>query len=180
MRADKETRAAVVTKWPATNGLVPPYLMKKISDICEDNADIVNKYLQEMDHEGLSGMYRSNAAVQAARIAEYCHKPYKKMTRSDILLFLGTFQESEDTDPMHSWIGTYNYVRMHLMRFFRWVYNPDLPSPRPKPKVVENIPSKRRREQSIYKPNDLWTQEDVSIFLKYSESKGPLLCFNGY
>ena len=170
MRADRETRSMVVTKWPATDGLVPPYLMKQISS-CQGNADIVNRYLQEMHHEGLSRMYRSNAGLWVARIAEYCHhKPYKKMTRSNILLFLGTFQDSEDADPLHKWIGTYNYVRTHLMRFFRWLYNPNLPPPRPKPKVVENIPVKRRREQSIYKPDDLWRREDATLFLKYSKN----------
>src|SRR5215831_4794655 len=168
-RTDRErTRSAVIMKWPATDGLVSPNLMKQISD---SNADIVNTYLQEMDHEGLARRYRSDAGIWAARIAVmHNNKPYKKMTRSDVLLFLGTFQKSEDIDPLHKWIGTYNYVRTHLMRFFRWLYNPGLPPPRPKPKVVENIPLMRRREQSIYKPDDLWTQEDVSIFLKYSKS----------
>lgn len=168
-RADRETRSAVIAKWPATDGLVPPYLMKQIEGNL--NAEIVNEYLQEMDHEGLSRTYRSSAANWSARIAVmHNNKPYKEMTRSDILLFLGTLQKSEDIDPFHKWIGTYNYVRMHLMRFFRWLYNPCLPPPRPLPKVVENIPLKHRREQSIYKPDDLWTQEDAALFLKYSKS----------
>jgi integrase/recombinase XerD len=172
-RTDRErTRSAVIAKWPATDGLVSPNLMKQISDICNSNADIVNTYLQEMDHEGLSRRYRSDAGIWTARIAVmHNNKPYKKMIRSDVLLFLDTFQKSEDTDPLHKWIGTYyNYVRTHLMRFFRWLYNPGLPPPRPKPKVVENIPLMRRREQSIYKPDDLWTQEDAALFLKYSKS----------
>jgi integrase/recombinase XerD len=144
--------------------------MKQISDICSSNADTLNEYLQEMNHEGLARGYRSNAGLWVGKIAEYCHKPYKKMVRNDILSFLDRLQKSEDIDPLHKWIGTYNYVRIHLMRFFRWLYNPSLPPPRPKPKVVENIPTKRRREQSIYKPDDLWTQEDASLFLKYAKN----------
>ena len=31
---------------------------------------------------------------------------------------------------------------------------------RPKPEVVEHIPQLKRKEQSIYKPTDLWTAED--------------------
>ena len=144
--------------------------MKQISDICNNsNADIVNTYLQEMEHEGLSKRYRSDAGIWVARIAlMHNNKPYKKMMRSDVLLFLGTFQKSEDTAPIHKWIGTYNYVRTQLLRCFRWLYNPGLPPPRPKPKVVENIPLMRRREQSIYKPDE-WTQEDAALFLKYSK-----------
>jgi len=37
---------------------------------------------------------------------------------------------------------------------------------RPKPEVIENIPKLRRKEQSIYKPTDLWTAEDYLLFLK--------------
>src|SRR6516164_2411968 len=91
-RADTETRSAVVTKWPATDGLVAPYLMKQISE-CSNNAEIVNEYLREMDHEGLSKPYRSNAANWAVRIAVMHNKPYKEMTRDDVLIFLGTFQK---------------------------------------------------------------------------------------
>jgi hypothetical protein len=33
--------------------------------------------------------------------------------------------------------------------------------------VTENIPQLKRKEKSIYKPTDLWTSEDDSLFLKY-------------
>jgi len=37
------------------------------------------------------------------------------------------------------------------------------------PKVIENIPTRvRRKGREIYKHSDLWTQEDVALFLKYS------------
>lgn len=38
---------------------------------------------------------------------------------------------------------------------------------RPKPSVIENIPQLKRKEKSIYKPTDLWTPEDDSLFLRY-------------
>jgi integrase/recombinase XerD len=42
---------------------------------------------------------------------------------------------------------------------------------RSKPQAIENIPTLKRKEQSIYKPTDLWTQEDDLLFLKYCPSK---------
>jgi integrase/recombinase XerD len=58
------------------------------------------------------------------------------------------------------------------MRFFKWLYNPDIaPEKRSKPAVVDNIPRLRRKETSIYKPSDLWTQQDDLLFLKYCPSK---------
>jgi integrase len=41
----------------------------------------------------------------------------------------------------------------------------------PKPSVVENIPQLKRKEISIYKPSDVWTNEDDAIFLRYCPSK---------
>jgi len=58
------------------------------------------------------------------------------------------------------------------MRFFKWLYSPDTePDKRPKPPVVENIPQLRRKEKSIYKPSDLWTNEEDLLFLKYCPFK---------
>ncbi|MGB7954368.1 MAG: hypothetical protein WCF23_10325 [Candidatus Nitrosopolaris sp.] len=37
--------------------------------------------------------------------------------------------------------------------------------------MIENIPQLRRKEKSIYKPTDLWVEEDDSLFLKYCSSK---------
>jgi hypothetical protein len=54
------------------------------------------------------------------------------------------------------------------MRFFKWLYSPDIEQKkRPKPSVIENIPQLKRKEKSIYKPTDLWTAEDDSLFLKH-------------
>jgi integrase/recombinase XerD len=61
---------------------------------------------------------------------------------------------------------------MHLLRFFKWLYYPDIaPDRRSKPHVIENIPRLRRKETSIYKPSDLWTQQDDLLFLKYCPTK---------
>jgi integrase len=94
------------------------------------------------------------------------------MLREDILLFLDSYRKPENSDPLHKWIGTYNQYTVLLIKFFKWLYYPDIePNKRPKPEVIENIPQLRRREQSIYKPTDLWTQEDDLLFLKYCPSK---------
>ena len=45
------------------------------------------------------------------------------------------------------------------------------PDKRSKPVVIENIPKLKRKEKSIYKPSDLWTQQDDLLFLKYCPTK---------
>lgn len=87
------------------------------------------------------------------------------------MAFLDSLRKSEALDPLHKWIGTYNLYRIHLIRFFKWLYSPDVePDKRAKPSVVENIPQLKRKEKSIYKPTDLWTSEDDLLFLKYCPS----------
>ena len=93
--------------------------------------------------------------------------------RNDILSFLDTFEVSEEIDSNHRWIGTYNNIRMHVMRFVKWLYNPQLPSKvraKLKPKVIDNIPLKTRRDGELYDATKLWTDEEVALFLKYSKS----------
>jgi integrase/recombinase XerD len=94
------------------------------------------------------------------------------MTRQDIIDFLDRLRKPESVDPLHQWIGSYEINRIVLLRFFRWLYYEKVVphSKRPKPAVVENIPRIRRKEDSIYKPTDMWTQEDDFLFYKYCPS----------
>lgn len=73
---------------------------------------------------------------------------------------------------MHKWVGTYNFYNIQLTRFFKWLYFPAIePDKRQKPNVVENIPQLKRKEKSVYKPDDLWTNEEDLLFLRYCPSR---------
>jgi hypothetical protein len=54
------------------------------------------------------------------------NKSFKSITRQDILRFLDSFRRHETSDPLHKWIGTYNIYRLHLLRFFKALYYPDI------------------------------------------------------
>jgi integrase len=98
-------------------------------------------------------------------------KQYKELLRDDVLQFLDSLRKPEVLDPLHKWIGTYNVYRILFVRFFKWLYYPNLEQKkRPKPSVIENIAPLKRKEQSVYKPSDLWTIEDDLLFLKYCPS----------
>ena len=88
------------------------------------------------------------------------------MTRKDdVLPFLDSVRKPESVDPMHKWIGTYNTYRIQLMRFFKWLYSPDIEQKkRPKPPIIENVPQLKRKEKSIYKPTDLGLQKTIRYF----------------
>jgi integrase/recombinase XerD len=157
-----------------TAGLLPSFA-KQLLSIGEDKANIetIVKYIAAIKSEvNLSDNYRQCLIALLSRFSKYNdNKPFRDLTRSDVIAFLDTYRKTETQDPMHKWIGTYNLFRVYLLRFFKWLYYPDIePGKRPKPSVVENLPQLRRKEKSIYKPTDLWTQQDDLLFLKYCPS----------
>ena len=96
------------------------------------------------------------------------NKSFSHVTREEIISFLNSYKKTDSRDPLHKWIGTYNIIRAILIRFFKWLYQKNIePKKRSMPTMIENIPQYKRKEQSIYKPTDLWTQEDDLLFLKY-------------
>ena len=122
----------------------------------------------------LSDNYRRNIIEVLIRFSKFNdNKPFKDLERVNIIAFLDSLRKTETQDPMHKWLGTYNLFRVYFLRFFKWLYYPDIePRKRPKPSVVKNIAQLKRKEKSIYKPYDLWTQQDDLLFLKYVLLKG--------
>lgn len=146
---------------------------KQLHSISETNAAIIVNYVAALKSEvNLADNYRRDVIIVLCRFSTYHdNRPFKDLTRTDVLDFLDSRRKNETQDPLHKWIGTYNTYRMLLLRFFKWLYSPDIESTkRQKPPVMENIPKLRRKEKSIYKPTDLWTQQDDLLFLKYCPS----------
>jgi integrase/recombinase XerD len=137
----------------------------------KENALTICDYMSSLRSEiNPSDNYRRDNIILLCDLSIFFSnaKSFKDITREDLLSFLDSYRKAESVDPLHKWIGTYNLYRMQLMRFFKWLYYPDVEQKkRPKPPVIENIPQLKRKEKSIYKPTDLWTPEDDALFLKY-------------
>ena len=82
-----------------------------------------------------SDNYRRDNIKLLIRFSMFHHnKTFKQIIRDDVLSFLESLRKPEASDPLHKWIGTYNLFRMYLLRFFKWLYYPEIePSKRPKP-----------------------------------------------
>ena len=137
----------------------------------KENALTICDYISSIKSEiNPSDHYRKSTILLLCNLSIFFKnaKSFKEITREDLLSFLDSYRKPESVDPLHKWIGTYNVFRIQLMRFFKLLYYPDIEQKkRPKPSVIENIPQLKRKEKSIYKPTDLWTAEDDSLFLKY-------------
>ncbi|MGC2682668.1 MAG: site-specific integrase [Candidatus Nitrosopolaris sp.] len=146
-----------------------------MAKLSQENAFVIANYILSVKSEtNMSDHYRMMLIKILSKLSVFTgNKPFSSMTRgTDVLSFLDSIRKPEGVDPMHKWIGTYNLYNTILTRFFKWLYSPDIPpAARPKPPVVENIGRLKRREISIYKPTDLWSEEDDKLFLKYCPSK---------
>jgi integrase len=150
-------------------------LLNLLHTISHENASTIVEYILAMKTEiNLSDHYRQDNIITLCELSKYLdNKPFKSITKRDnVIAFLDHFRKPESLDPIHKWIGTYNTYRIYLLRFFKWLYYPDIdPDKRQKPKIIQNIPMLKRKEKSTYKPSDLWTAQDDLLFLKYCPSK---------
>ena len=136
----------------------------------KENAMAICDYITSLRSEvNPSDGHRRNIVTLLCKFSIFFNdRSLRDITREDIISFLDSFRKIEAVDPLHKWIGTYNLYGTHLLRFFKWLYSPNIePDKRPKPEVVQNIPQLKRKEKSIYKPTDLWSPQDDSLFLKY-------------
>jgi hypothetical protein len=156
--------------------LLPGYKrrLETVAAINITNAITICDYIAAVKVEvNPSDHYRRDIISVLAMLAKRAGSVnFKDLTRDDVILFLQSFAKTEEEDPLDKWKGTHELFRMQLIRFFKWLYSPELtPAARPKPMVVSNIPRLKRKEISIYKPSDLWTSQDDLIFLKYCPTK---------
>ncbi|MGA9743754.1 MAG: tyrosine-type recombinase/integrase [Nitrososphaeraceae archaeon] len=95
------------------------------------------------------------------------------INKEDILLYLSSLRKPLPVDPSQRSIGTYNSRQMIFLKFFKWLFNPEEPDPKKRitPPCMVGVRRLPRQQISPYKPSDLWTDEEHSIFLKYCPLK---------
>jgi integrase len=162
-------------KFRAISGGLQKRYSAVLNEMLKQNATAIANFIINMNTEiNLSENHKINFIEVLNSLSKFYgnKKPFTEMRREDILSFLDSTRKPEISDPQHKWIGTYNLYRVLIVKFFKWLYYPMTQSgERPKPSVVENIPQLKRKEQSIYKPSDLWTAEDDLLFIRYCPSK---------
>jgi len=152
-----------------------PYIRKMLVHVATtnlENANIICDYIiAEQNEINIKESTREGKIKVLLSISSYFHngKSFTHMTKQDIMNYLNSLKKPASIDPSHKSIGTYNGRQMILLKFFRWLYNPDEPDQKnritaPCMMGIKRLP---RQEKSPYKPSDLWTREEHAIFLKY-------------
>ena len=136
------------------------------------NGKIIHDYIIAEEAEiNIQESTKGDKIKKLCLLSRFFHhqKCFSEMTKTDILSYLNSLRKPVSDDPTHRSIGTYNGRQKVLMKFFRWLYNPDEPDQRKRitPPCMIGVKCLPRREKSPYKPEDIWTAADHAIFLKY-------------
>lgn len=153
----------------ACDGLLPNIKMMML-ELSEENKKIVTDYI-------LDSITQNNIAVGTKRahlinmvylVRHWKGMSLRKMKADHVDTYLQRIRRSKDVDPDEKWISTHNHRAMSYLKFFKWLYFPNVdPEQRKKPAVVSNIVFYKRKAKTNIRPEDLWTKEEDRVFLKY-------------
>jgi hypothetical protein len=113
----------------------PKAYVKNLRSMSEQNITTIIRYVNSVKTEtNCSNRYRRDFIDILTKFAKFLDRDrdrnkdriFEDATRDDIIRFLDSFRKSETLDPLHKWIGTYNMYRGHLIKFFKWLYSPDI------------------------------------------------------
>ena len=111
----------------ATAGL-HSFIYKDITqNVSPQNALSIVEYVLAMKIEtNISDSYRTYTIQTLSLFSRFSkNKSFTEMRREDVLLYLNSSRKDDTLDPLHKWIGTYNFRRVILKRFFKWLYYPN-------------------------------------------------------
>jgi integrase/uncharacterized C2H2 Zn-finger protein len=154
-----------------------PYLKRvllHISHYSTDNAnqicDFINAERNEINIKESTAEWHIKVLGQLLKFHNF--KDFESISKEDILNFLNSLRKSTNEDPTNKSIGNRNNKQRVLLKFFKWLYNPEVDHKnRSTPACMNGVKILPRKELSPYKPSDLWTLRENEVFLKYCPSK---------
>lgn len=152
-----------------------PHFETSLKKMNKAQADTIVRYVATMMREfNPRKATRRNLFTVLINLDRFVgRKAFSEITKQDIELWLDSVRRPDEDDPTHKWIGTYNQRIANGKKFFRWLNWPDVESyerAKMMPPQFKGIRRLKRKEESGYKPSDMWTAEDDQLFLKYCPS----------
>ncbi len=162
-----------------TNSLSRPYFNKILRTMMtenRENAVILCDYIQseqtELNIKDSTKEVKIKVLVWLSNHFRHTLS-FKEMRKCDILEYLNTLRRPIVADQAQKWIGSYNGRQIILNKFFRWLYNPDESNPKNRitPPCMQGIRQLPRKQNTSYRPSDIWQPSEHAIFLSYCPSK---------
>ena len=126
--------------------------------ISTENAIVVADYIIAMKREiNPRASYVKNNIQFLSELSRFVgiEKRFEDFARDDILSFLDSIRKSENDDPMHKWIGSYNVKSEAILRFYKWLFYQNIENPKKrnvlsrlegKPECIMGVCQLKRKE----------------------------------
>jgi len=107
-----------------------PYIANSLKRMAQKgacNVKVICEYIiAEQNEINIKESTKEGKIKCLVRFSTYLnHKPFHTISRQDVLDYLTSLKKPISTDPQHKSVGTYNGRQMILLKFFRWLYNPN-------------------------------------------------------
>ena len=147
------------------------YIKKILDNLLEnsnDNASIICDYIiSEQNEINIKESTKEGKIKVLLDLLKFLnYKSLKAITKNDLLLYLNKYRKTDDEDPTHKWIGTWNNRHMILLKFFRWLFdsdNPDIKN-RKTPQCMLGVKRLTKKEIRDIYPQICGQPENVKFF----------------
>src|SRR6266545_1597054 len=133
----------------ATEGFTTKFCELTLKDrkkLSKENALVVAEYIIAMKREINPRLSYLRYTIQfLSELARTNSKQYKEMSDQDIYRYLDSNRKPDSQDSLHKWIGSYNIKRIILIRFFKWLFYPNIANP----KTRNELSRSERRPECI-------------------------------
>jgi integrase len=143
-----------------------------LTEFSEENRMLLTDFLNDfLTRENIATNTKMVYIRNLLYLSRYLnHKAFKEIIRDDVMAYLPTLRRPLSADVSQKWIATHNNRLAIYQKFFKWLSYPDLAAKeRPTPEVVRDLPQLHRKERTPVKAQDLWTEKEDALFLKYCD-----------
>ena len=160
-KADQQTKHrartnSMIKNYYQVTADLKPYRVSQLKRMDKNSFPIVEFLYSKMREGNLKPASRASTIDRLCQLSLYHNnKPFKEITQEDIFTYLDTIRKTENEDPLHKWIGTYNISVIKIISFFRWFYQPTLHSnDRSTPEFLNNLRCIKRKEKTTISAED--------------------------
>lgn len=138
----------------ATEGMESYFLDYLKTRLSKENAFTISKYILSMKVEiNLSSNHRRAIITSLKLLSEFFKnkKSFRDMKQDDILHYLdSSCRKPESAGAQHKWITTSSHRLVCFIRFFKWLYSPDIEPSDQKNQMTYRISLLRKAKKSLH------------------------------
>ena len=153
----------------------PETIIQQIKELSKDHSELLIEFKDWLTDEENSSLCNATNYLRVLKLfSEHIGlKDLKKITKEDIITFLDKRKKPIETDPDKRWERTWNDYLARLVGFYRWLHNKETDISREDwntPEPFNIIKKKKNKRHSSYSPNDVWSQEELLLAVKYCDN----------